>query len=1118
RDSVKNGILISIRRTGDGFHPGLFNILDLLQKERRFKMKKVVALLLTLSMLISANTFVFADSAETGNSTESYQQRDNSENQIVTYLSVADPSVKKGDAVRIIVGLADGIDQSNARLTVENTDLNQSFEISGEMTEDGNLIFESSDLVSGCYTVKSLETDGYSVDFEAIGINSQFGIDTVVMDLNADAYAEDSDNSNSDNENTGSEVYDAVVINPDETSTQAAGNTISEAIAAAADVQQNNLFRASSAVNVVLDPGHGGNDGGAQASYGGKTYLEKTLNLKIAQYCKEELSKYKRVNVYMTRNDDHYVALEDRVNYAKSVGASVFVSIHNNSTTSSSVHGATVYYPNSSLNANIGAQGGALANEVLKQLVALGLANDGTRIRNSESGDTYTDGSICDYYSVIRNSKKAGFPGIIIEHAYISNQSDATNYLGSETALKKLGIADAQGIVNYFGLKQEDYHLIFDASYYLNNNPDVKNNWGNTAEAALQHFIKYGMAEGRRGNEIFDVHFYKDNNIDLQNAFGDNWYLYYQHYLENGIREGRQASENFDVISYKTRYRDLQSAFGDDYEGYVDHYISYGINEERDASPLRYKVDFVDNGQIVESQNVLCMRGAKAPEITKTGYVLSWDKAYNKIASDTTVNAVWAPVTVKLNFDAAGGNITNTSKNITYGGTYGDLESPERDGYTFTGWYTAANGGTQITKDTKVEVTSDQTIYAHWTANSYAVTFNADGGTVTANTKTVTFGNAYGELPTPTRSGYTFAGWWTAVDSGEQISFNSAVKTASDHVLYAHWVLNSVSVSYQTHVANIGWQNGVSNGAMAGTVGRGLQLEAIKINVKSDADIGVIYTTHVKNDGWHGNSFNGEQSGTTGQNKHVEALMLKLTGKDADKYDIYYRVHAQNYGWLAWAKNGEAAGTSGYAYRLEAIQIVVTAKGDMAPTVFYGGYTSNNAKAYISKTSTVPIINTNASVRYQSHVSNIGWQSAVENGSLSGTTGRNLGLEAIKIDLDGQPCSGGIKYQTHVQNIGWQNTVMDGALAGTTGRALNVEAINMSLTGEMANQYDIYYRVHAQNYGWLGWAKNGQNAGTSGQNLHLEALQIVLVKKGQSAPGNNYGGIISKNTMAYIAR
>ena len=1082
-------------------------------------MKKVVALLLTLSMLISANTFVFADSVETGNSTESYQQQDNSKNQIVTYLSVADPSVKKGDAVRIIVGLADGIDQSNARLTVENTDLNQSFETSGEMTEDGNLIFESSDLVSGCYTVKSLETDGYSVDFEAIGINAQFGIDTVVMDLNADAYAEDSDNNNLDNENTTSEVYDAVVINPDGSSTQAGGNTISEAIeAASADVGQDNLFRARSVVNVVLDPGHGGNDGGTQASYGGKTYLEKSLNLKIAQYCKEELSKYKRVNVYMTRNDDHYVALEDRVNYAKSVGASVFVSIHNNSTTSSSAHGATVYYPNSSLNANIGAQGGALANEILKQLVALGLANDGTRIRNSESGDTYADGSICDYYSVIRNSKKAGFPGIIIEHAYISNQSDATNYLGSDAALKKLGIADAQGIVNYFGLKQEDYHLIFDATYYLNNNPDVKNSWGNSAEAALKHFLQRGMAEGRRGNAIFDVHFYKDNYADLQKAFGNNWSAYYQHYMNIGIHEGRQASENFDVISYKTRYRDLQSAFGDDYESYVDHYISYGAKENRNVSPLRYKVDFVDNGQIVESQNVLCMRGAKAPEITKTGYVLSWDKAYNKIASDTTVNAVWAPVTVKLNYDAAGGNLANTSKNITYGGTYGDLELPKRDGYTFIGWYTATTGGTQITKDTKVEVTADQTVYAHWAANSYTVTFDATGGTVNTNSKTVIFGNAYGELPTPSRSGYTFAGWWTAVDSGEQVNAGSAVKTASGHVLYAHWILNSISVSYQTHVANIGWQNGVSDGAMAGTVGRGLQLEAIKINAKSDADIGVMYTTHVKNDGWHGNSFNGEQSGTTGQNKHVEALMLKLTGKDADKYDIYYRVHAQNYGWLAWAKNGEAAGTSGYAYRLEAIQIVVTAKGDAAPTAAYGGYTSNNINAYISKSSAVPAINTNASVKYQSHVRNVGWQSAVENGSLSGTTGRNLGLEAIKIDLDGQPCSGGIEYKTHVQNIGWQNTVMDGALAGTTGRALNVEAINISLTGEMANQYDIYYRVHAQNYGWLGWAKNGQNAGTSGQNLHLEALQIVLVKKGQSAPDTNYGGIISNNKQAFYSK
>ena len=678
-------------------------------------------------------------------------------------------------------------------------------------------------------------------------------------------------------------------------------------------------------------------------------------------------------------------------------------------------------------------------------------------------------------------------------------------------------------------------YCIWSAAY--SNSPEHYNSvkydfWQFTSAAnAAQYGMKPGSLDlnywyaGRTimGNDyssVFDANYYYNMYPDLQKAIGNNPAELLYHFLNYGMAEGRVACASFDVLSYKARYEDLRKAFGDNMKAYFQHYLTRKKYESyRDGSPIKYKVTFISNGEIVKTDEASYCRAATPPNVSLPGYTLTgWDKPFNSVVSDMTVTAQWTPATLSVKYDATGGIVSNGSKKVTYLGNYGDLELPKRDGYTFLGWYTAATGGTQITKDTNVEVTADQTVYAHWAANSYTVTFNADGGTVNTNSKTVIFGNAYGELPTPSRSGYTFAGWWTAVDSGEQVNAGSAVKTASDHVLYAHWVLNSVSVSYQTHVANIGWQNGVSNGAMAGTVGRGLQLEAIKINLKSDADIGVIYTTHVKNDGWHGNSFNGEQSGTTGQNKHVEALMLKLTGKDADKYDIYYRVHAQNYGWLAWAKNGEAAGTSGYAYRLEAIQIVVTAKGDAAPTAVYGGYTSNNAKAYISKSSAVPAINTNASVKYQSHVRNVGWQGAVENGSLSGTTGRNLGLEAIKIDLDGQPCSGGIKYQTHVQNIGWQNAVTDGTLAGTTGRALNVEAINMSLTGEMANQYDIYYRVHAQNYGWLEWAKNGQNAGTSGQNLHLEALQIVLVKKGQSAPGNNYGGIISKNTMAYIAR
>lgn len=1078
-------------------------------------MKKFVALLLTISMLITANTFVFADSTETSIGNDNYkQQQEQKEEQVVTFLSVADPSITKGDTIKIIVGLKKGAKLTNAKLTVENTDLNKEFDIAGTATDAGNMLFESDKLDSGCYSVRGIKSDEYSVDFAGIGIKAQFGVDTVVTDLNADAYAVDSSEDANDEEDSS-----AVVVNPDGSTRDASVDTIGDAIAAASeDTENNSLFRAggNGKINIVLDPGHGGKDSGATSSFGGRTFVEKNLNLKIAQYCKEELDKYSSsCNVYMTRSDDRFIELEDRVKFASEHGATVFVCIHNNSSNSSKVQGATVYYPNSNYKSQVGAEGEALAKEVLKQLVNLGLANDGTRIRNSESGDTYADGSLCDYYSVIRNSKKAGFPGIIIEHAYLSNQSDAFNFLGSDAALKRLGIADAQGIINYYHLTQMDYSPVFDAKYYLNKYTDLKKAFGNNEQAALKHFIDYGMAEGRQGNDIFDVHFYKDNDVDLQKAFGNDWSAYYMHYLECGIGEGRQASAKFDVISYKTRYPDLQKAFGNDYKSYIEHYINNGRAEHRDATPLKYNVNFVSDGKVVNTQSVLCQRSAVAPNLSKAGYALSWDKPFNKITSDITITAKWSPASYTVTYDAMGGKTNSPSKQITYQGVYGDLETPVRVGYTFNGWFTAKTGGNQVNKDTKVEITSNQTIYAHWTANQYNIKFDAKGGTVNSDGKSVTFGTAYGDLPTPERAGYTFMGWWLDSSSEGKVDSNTIVDIASDHTLYAHWQVNSVSISYKAHVKNLGWQQVVSNGQMAGTVGRGLQVEALNVKLMSKEDLGLIYSTHVQDYGWMNNSFNGETSGTTGQSKRVEAVMMKLTGSAASKYDIYYRVHSQNIGWLGWAKNGQPSGTAGLSYRVEAIQIEVIPKGDEAPSASYGGYNQNDARAFIQKSGSTPSLNTNVSVEYQTHVQDIGWQSAKKDGQLSGTTGKSLRLEGLKIKLNHQLYSGGIKYSTHVQDIGWQNAVSNGQLSGTTGKLLRLEAMKISLTGEVAKHYDVYYRVHAQNYGWLAWAKNGEAAGTSGQSLRLEGMQIVLVKKGDSAPKASYNGVVSNKDKAF---
>lgn len=207
----------------------------------------------------------------------------------------------------------------------------------------------------------------------------------------------------------------------------------------------------ASGLVVVLDPGHGGKDSGAA----GNGLYEKNLTLKIGKYCKEELEKYSGVKVYMTRANDTYLTIDQRIAYATSVKADVFVSLHINSAANTSANGAEVYYPNSNYKPSYGKEGKELADEIQKKLTALGLNDRGIKILNSQTGDTYADGSLADYYGVIRGAKKAGYPGIIVEHAFISNAADAKNYLGSDSVLKKLGVADAQGIAAHYGLKKK---------------------------------------------------------------------------------------------------------------------------------------------------------------------------------------------------------------------------------------------------------------------------------------------------------------------------------------------------------------------------------------------------------------------------------------------------------------------------------------------------------------------------------------------------------------------------------------------------------------------------------------------------------------------------------------
>ena len=139
------------------------------------------------------------------------------------------------------------------------------------------------------------------------------------------------------------------------------------------------------------------------------------------------------------------------------------------------------------------------------------------------------------------------------------------------------------------------------------------------------------------------------------------------------------------------------------------------------------------------------------------------------------------------------------------------------------------------------------------------------------------------------------------------------------------------------------------------------------------------------------------------------------------------------------------------------------------------------------------------SIIYKSHVQDIGWMGCMRDGETSGTIGKALRMEAIRIKIRNVP--GGVEYSTHVQDIGWMDYAANGELGGTEGRSLRLEAIKIRLTGDAVSKYDVYYRIHAENIGWLDWAENGAAAGTSGFGYRVEAIQIVLVRKGSAAPG-----------------
>ncbi len=186
---------------------------------------------------------------------------------------------------------------------------------------------------------------------------------------------------------------------------------------------------------------------------------------------------------------------------------------------------------------------------------------------------------------------------------------------------------------------------------------------------------------------------------------------------------------------------------------------------------------------------------------TKDGYTFAgwWTAATGgtQVSSSTvvslggtkTIYAHWTAqsVYVTVTFDAAGGSVTTASKQVLINSAIGTLPTATRSGYTFAGW--KDGDGNAISASTVVSE-RNLWVYAQWTGNTYTLTFNANGGSVSPATKSCNVGTPVGDLPTPTRSQYAFQGWFTSASGGTEVT--AATVLSASATLYAHWSQNSV--------------------------------------------------------------------------------------------------------------------------------------------------------------------------------------------------------------------------------------------------------------------------------------------------------------------------------------
>ncbi len=259
---------------------------------------------------------------------------------------------------------------------------------------------------------------------------------------------------------------------------------------------------------IVIDPGHGGKNLGGE--YG--EYTEKDMTMVVARAMKEELEKYEGVEVYLTRETDEDLILEQRASFAAEKKADFLFCLHFNMSSEHDLFGAEVWIP---AGGKYYSKGYSFAELEMNELTSLGLFSRGIKTKLNSRGD--------NYYGILRHCSNMQIPSALIEHCHLDNPRDQQFYQKGTKQLKDLGRRDATAAAKYFHLRSETLGVDY-SDYPVEKTPIPKEMKAQDTTPPDECLIEVTQINEQTG----------EVTVRMKASDADSYILYYNYSIDGG--------------------------------------------------------------------------------------------------------------------------------------------------------------------------------------------------------------------------------------------------------------------------------------------------------------------------------------------------------------------------------------------------------------------------------------------------------------------------------------------------------------------------------------------------------------------------------------------------------